>query len=425
MSAATTSDVLIIGAGVIGLTAADALSAAGRTVHVIDARDPASGGASVANAGWINPYTVAPLPSPAAIRVGARAFLDASSPLYIRPRLSIGLASWLLRFAAATNARTHDRGRHALVALGRSNGEAYLELAERGGLRMHARTSLGVFATPDGAADAARHELTALPGLEPAPDHEVLDAAAVQALAPQVSDRVQSGLLNHGDLQIEPASILEVLAASIRGRRGRIDHDAAVTELLVRDGRILGVRTSTGAEHHAGTVIVAAGAWSPRLLKQVGVRLRMEPGKGYSVAVQLTRPPETVIAIADAKVGLVPHAGGARLVGTMELSGVNERIDRRRVDGIVAAARPYLRELAESPLLTSELSGEVIVGMRPMFARGLPVIDRVDGIDGLYLSTGHAMMGVTLALTSAARLTEFILDGRRPEVLEPFRLDRA
>lgn len=417
-------DVIIVGAGVIGLSLADALGAAGHSVLVLDRRTSAAGGASLANAGWINPYTVAPLPTKAALRTGIRAFTDSTSPLYIRPRLSFGLAGWLARFAAATRTSTFERGRHALVALGRSNGEGYLRLAERGGLRMHARTSLGVFATPDGAAKAAVDELTALPGLSPAPEYELLDAAALRTAAPQLTDVAQSGLVVHGDLQIEPASILEVLTALILARGHRIERDVDVLGLEQRGGRITGVRTAAG-ERHADTVVVAAGAWSPELLAKVGVRLRMEAGKGYSVALNLSTPPTTVLALASAKVGVVPHGNGARLVGTMELSGVNERVDPRRVQGILAAARPYLRELAESPRSSQDLIGEVLVGMRPMFASGLPVIDRVDGIEGLYLSTGHAMMGVTLALTSAALMTEFIDGGQRPALLEPFHLAGA
>jgi D-amino-acid dehydrogenase len=150
----------------------------------------------------------------------------------------------------------------------------------------------------------------------------------------------------------------------------------------------------------------------------------MEPGKGYSVTLRLTNPPRVAVNLAEAKVGVVPHAGGTRLVGTMELSGVNERIDERRVDGILAAAGAFVREIGAAPDPRG-LVTDVAVGMRPMFARGLPVIDRVDGREGLYLSTGHAMMGATLALSSAAALTEFIVSGRRPAILEPFRLDAA
>jgi len=422
MSGEQSPDVIVVGAGVIGLAIADSLAEAGQKVLVLDRRDARAGGASVANAGWINPYTLVPLPSRGAVKMGLTSFAKPTSPLYIRPRLSIGLAWWLLGFTAASDAATFARGRAALVALGHDGGRRYLELEERlPGLRRNAAASLTVYSTPGGAAAAAAGELAEIAGAGPVPEHELLDGDGARAIEPMLGARAQSGLLVHGDLQIEPASILEVLAGSVLERGGRIAQDTEVLGLLRSGDRVTGVRTTAG-EHRAGSVIIAAGAWSPELLAPLGVRLRMEPGKGYSVTLRVPTVPRQVLALGEVKVGAVPHGGRTRLVGTMELSGVNERVDDRRVAAIVTAARPYLRplETADDPLA---LIDEVHVGMRPMFANGLPVIDRV--ADGLFVSTGHAMMGVTLALSSATALRDYLLEGRRPAVLEPFRLRRA
>lgn len=424
MSATTSSDVIVVGAGVIGLAIAEALSADGRRVHVLDRRDPHLGGASVANAGWLNPYTLVPLPSRAALRMGLTSFAKPASPLYIRPRPSIGLASWLLRFAGATNARRHDRGRQALVALGHDGARRYLELADDVvGLQQNSDASLNIFATETGAAQAVLTDLAPIEGAGPVPEYELLTGSEARAAEPLLTDRVGSALRIHGDLQLEPDTILTALIGAIRARGGRVDLDTDVLGLTRSGDRITGVRTAAG-ELTADTVIVAAGAWSPELLRPHGVRLRMEPGKGYSVGLRVDAAPHDVLAFAAEKVGAVADRGQIRLVGTMELSGVNERVDRRRVDAIVAAVRPYLAPLAEADE-PSALIGEIRVGMRPMFAGGLPVMDRVDGLDGLWLSTGHGMMGVTLALSAAAALREYIDTGQRPAVLEPFRLAGA
>ncbi len=424
MSSSTSPDVIVVGAGVIGLAIAESLSAEGRRVHVLDRRDPHLGGASVANAGWLNPYTLAPLPSRAALRMGLTSFAKPASPLYIRPRPSLGLAGWLLRFAGATNARRYDRGRQALVALGHDGARRYLELADDVvGLRQNAAASLNVFRSETGAAEAVVTELAPIEGGGPVPEYEVLTGREARAAEPLLTDRVGSALRIHGDLQLEPDTILTALIAAIRARGGRVDLDTEVLGLTRTGDRITGVRTAAG-EITADTVVVAAGAWSPELLRPHGVRLRMEPGKGYSVGLRFDATPRDVLAFAAEKVGAVADARRIRLVGTMELSGVNELVDRRRVDAIVAAATPYLAPLAEAAD-PAALIGEIRVGMRPMFAGGLPVMDRVDGLDGLWLSTGHGMMGVTLALSAAAALCAFIDSGQRPAVLEPFRLAGA
>jgi len=420
--AASGTDVIVIGAGVIGLAIGESLSASGLRVRVIDRRDPLAGGASVANAGWINPPTVEPLPSRAALGYGLRSFTDPGSPLYIRPRISLSLTRWLLRFARSSGERSFARGRAALLELAHGASDRYLAFGDQQPIRVNAEASMSVFADDAGAWRAAR-ELDELDG---APEFEVLDQAEALDAEPLLTEAAHSALVVHGDLQIEPATILRALMGAIRERGSIVDLTTEAIGLLVTRGRVRGVRT-VGGELQAGAVVVTAGAWSPRLLAPLGVRLGMEAGKGYSIELPLATPPRLVVSLADAKVGIVPHAGGARLVGTMELSGVNERLDARRIEGILAAARPFLRGLRDAEG-TIDVHRDVLVGARPMFADGLPVIDRIESVEGLYLSTGHAMMGVTLAMNSAAHLNEFIRTGTRPPVLEPFRLrarDRA
>jgi D-amino-acid dehydrogenase len=108
----------------------------------------------------------------------------------------------------------------------------------------------------------------------------------------------------------------------------------------------------------------------------------------------------------------------------MELSGNNRRLDWRRIVAVAAASRHYLGDWYESDDDLIGLIRDPWVGGRPLLPDGLPVIDRVPGHDDVFVSTGHGMLGVTLAPASARALREYMLSGRRPDVLAPFRSDR-
>ena len=144
----------------------------------------------------------------------------------------------------------------------------------------------------------------------------------------------------------------------------------------------------------------------------------MQAGKGYSFSIRPTIMPSHAILLVDVHVGCTPFTDRMRIGGTMEFSGINSRLDRRRIDSIVLGARESF-----APWQTPQIEDEW-AGMRPIAADGLPVIDRVDRYSNMFIATGYSMQGVTLAPTAGRALAEMVATGRRPEMLEPFRLDR-
>jgi D-amino-acid dehydrogenase len=179
------------------------------------------------------------------------------------------------------------------------------------------------------------------------------------------------------------------------------------------------VRTSV-EELEADGVVIAAGAWTGRLLAPLGVGIRLEAAKGYSVtAIGRGTRPRHALYMLEAKVGCSPFQGAVRLAGTLELAGIDLSLNRRRIGAVVRTASTYLRDWQPEGV---ELEW---AGLRPLMPDGLPVIGAVPGHDGLYVATGHGMLGVTLAPATAAALAPLILEGRLPPVLEPFRADRS
>jgi D-amino-acid dehydrogenase len=161
-------------------------------------------------------------------------------------------------------------------------------------------------------------------------------------------------------------------------------------------------------------VVVAAGARSGQLLEPLGARIPMTAGKGYSITLDDPRfRLRNAISLGGIKVVCTPFDGGTRFSGTMELSGINERLDRRRLESIRSGVARYFGAALEPG------AGVEWVGMRPLTPDGLPVIGPVRGYADLYLASGHSMLGVTLApLTGDA--VAALIDGESVPLLAPF-----
>jgi D-amino-acid dehydrogenase len=196
-------------------------------------------------------------------------------------------------------------------------------------------------------------------------------------------------------------------------------HEGTAVERIQRSGGTWTIETKTRERIHADRVVVAAGVWTRRLLQQLGTRIPLEGAKGYSVTTTANgRLPRHSIMLHEAKVGVSPFANGFRLAGTLELAGESLTLNRRRIGAIVDAAGRYL------DYKTGAVELEW-AGLRPVLPDGLPVIGRVPTADGVFVATGHGMLGITLAPSTAESLAPLVLeDELRPE-LEPFRADRS
>jgi D-amino-acid dehydrogenase len=385
--------VIVLGAGLVGLSTAHVLLREGVEVTVVDRAAQVGGGASRGNAGWVCPTQVAPLAAPGLVRRLTRDALSPSSALYIRPSGLLALTPFLMRLAAGATTASY---RARVVAL-RSLAERAWPALEEAGIAVELQRT-GILSVFSDEAQA-RHALGLLaPAREAGADvpDRLVDELGESCLSP----RARAGYVLPGDGFVDPAELVEALAASVQDKGGRLVLGASVR--AIRPGAVV----VDGEELVTDAVVLAAGAATVGLAAMAGHRVRVVPGKGYSFTVEMKAPPSRPLHLEEAHVVLTPLPAGVRVAGTMELGDRTNRLDPRRVEAIAAAAAPWVEGV--------DWAGrtDVWVGERPLTTDGLPIIGKL--ADGLFVATGHGMYGVTLALPTGELLARQIL-GRADE----------
>ena len=410
------TDVLVLGGGVIGLACAYYLLRAGRSVSVLE-QGTAGCASSHGNCGTLTPSHAGPLAAPGTIAQALRWLLKPDAPLRIRPRADAALARWLFAFARRCNDRDWTAATRAKTPL-LQRSRALIETLVR---EQHLDCEFEAIGTLNVYRDPANFEKArVLVGrlAEFGVRSDVLDAAATLAREPALKPGVAGALFHPDDASLRPDRYVAELARIVRAAGGRIEEGVRVDGFVTDGSRIAQVVASNG--RHAGReVVLALGAWSPRLARNLGLRIPIQPGKGYSITY--TRParcPRLPLTLKEPSVCVTAWGSGYRLGSTMEFAGYDERLDRVRLDALRRGAAGFLFE-PEGPEVVEEW-----YGWRPMIPDDLPVIGRARGIDNLILATGHGMLGVTMSAGTGELVAE-IATGRPASLdIAPFAASR-
>ena len=404
-------NVVVIGAGAVGLSCAYFLQRAGSDVVVIDAA-AVGDGASWGNAGWVSPSLSAPIPGPAALRTALRSIGNPASPLWLRPQPDPAFLLWGLGFLRHCTRRSSERGLAATALLTRDAFRYFDDMLADGLDAALERRGLLLIGTSAGSVDAELAELSKLGGHHIPLEIARLSAAECREREPLIGPDVAGGIYVSTEGHLDPRQLTARLAALITSRGGSIRTGEPVTGFVSQGGRVTAV--VAGAEVPATSVIIAAGAHSVPVARMLGARLPMTAAKGYSFSVASARAPAAPMYLLETKAGVTPMADRVRIAGTIEFSGLNRRLDPRRIRALKLAARGYL------PGLDWTDTAEEWTGMRPLCPDGLPVLDRVPGFGNAYLATGHSTLGITLAAVTGAHMASFVRDGAPPAALRPF-----
>ena len=409
---------MVIGGGPVGACCALELAEAGATVTLLEKEPeicPPESGAH-ANCGLLVPSDATPLAAPGVLGQGLRWMLDSSSPFYIAPRPSPSLARWLWLFRAACSPERARAAAPVLRELHVASARLHDHLAEDHGetWRFHHGGELQVYETAAGLAAAAAE-------VEQARDlgarAEEVSAAEARRLFPSLRCELAGAFLFPEDGHLDPMRFTRAVAALAAEAGATVVTGA---EALSLESVPEGVRAiTTRGEFTAGQAVLAAGAWTPFLTRGLGLRLPIEPAKGYSVDVD--RPadfPEMPLYLGDAHVVLTPLGDALRLGSTLELSGWDMRVRPKRVAYLRAGGERAIGLPADGPVR------QLWRGPRPVTPDGLPVIGRIPGRDRIILATGHCMLGLSLGPITG-RLVRQVASGDSPEIdLAPLGVQR-
>lgn len=405
--------VLVLGAGVIGTTAAWFLARDGHSVTVVDRRPAPGDETSFANGGQLSASGARPWANPNVPRLLLKWLGRPDAPLVFRPRWDPLLWRWTLSFLANCRASATHANTAKILRLALFSREALKTLrAETGDLAFDygSRGILHVFRDASALDEAAKEadELTRL-GLP----FEIVPRERIRQLEPALEHalpKLAGATYCPDDGTGDAHAFTVALAERAKAMGVTFALGTTIKTIAAANGRVTGVVTDRGTLD-AELYVAALGSYSPLLLRQLGLRLPIVPAKGYSATVPIrdaTATPSLSVTDEERKIVVTPMGKRLRIAGTAEFAGYNLKLDERRANAVLKDGLdlfPRAGNAEEATLWT---------GLRPLTPDGAPILGRTP-YSNLLLNTGHGTLGWTLAAGSGAAIAA-LASGRDPGV---------
>ncbi len=403
--------VVVLGAGIVGVTSAYQLARAGHEVTVIDRQQGPALETSFANAGEVSFGYCSPWAAPGIPAKAMKWLFMKHAPLILRPKVDGAMLSWLVKMLSNCTSERYAINKSRMLRLADYSRISLAQVREETGIAYDERMqgTLQLFRTQQ-QLDASAKDVKAL-AADGIP-YEVLDRDGCIRVEPalrHVRDKVVGGLLTPKDETGDCFKFTNALAAKAVELGVRFQYDTTINGLDVQGGQTRGVVTNRG-RMDADAVVVALGSYSPLLLKPLGISLSVYPVKGYSLTIPITdasRSPESTVMDETYKIAITRLGDRIRVGGMAEISGYTNDLGLAR------------RQTLEHSVTDLFPGGDVAKasfwsGLRPMTPDGTPVIGPTK-IKGLYLNTGHGTLGWTMS-SGSARVISDLVSGRKPDI---------
>ena len=392
--------IAIIGGGIIGQFTAYYLSKSGYEVTVIDDA-PQMPPASSGNCGLITPSHILPMNSWGTIWQGIKWLRKKDAPLSIKPQFDRTFISWFFDFARYSTKSCIGKitnARHELLQFSRNLYEEFFDVEinksewKMDGLLYACQTTKGM--------EGMKHEVGIQEkyGLE----SKMLSKQELLEIEPSINEKAVGGAIFEVDGWLNPTQLLADIK-QINSTNGVHFIEIEVSGFDVNEGKIKSI-IGSGVSVEADEFVLCAGAKSVHLAQQLGIRLKMIPGKGYNITAHepLTNQPKIPIVMVEKMVVITPWETGFRLGSTIEFSGFDLSLNEQRLQALKNATTDYLDVELENVEFTPW------AGWRPMTSNGLPIIERSTKHKNLIIATGHGMQGLSMAPATGKMVEEII-----------------
>jgi D-amino-acid dehydrogenase len=403
--------VIVLGAGVIGVTTAYQLAKAGHEVTVIDRQSGPALETSFANAGEVSFGYCSPWAAPGIPMKALKWIFMEHAPLILRPKMDAAMLSWMVKMLSNCTSERYAINKSRMLRLADYSRIALAELRQETGIAYDERMqgTLQLFRTAH-QLEASAKDVKAL-AADGIP-YEVLDPEGCIRVEPalkHVREKIVGGLLTPKDETGDCFKFTNALALKAAEMGVTFSYSTTIKSLDVEGDQVRGVVTDRETLR-ADAVVVALGSYSPLLLKQVGISLPVYPVKGYSLTVPITdasRAPESTVMDETYKIAITRLGDRIRVGGMAEISGYTNDLGQKR------------RATLEHSVTDLFPGGDVgkanfWSGLRPMTPDGTPVIGATK-MRGLFLNTGHGTLGWTMSCGSARVISDFV-SGAKPEI---------
>lgn len=383
---------LIIGAGIAGLSSAYYLLQKGWQLEILEQND-LSNNCSYGNAGMIVPSHFTPLAAPGVVAQGIRWMFDSKSPFYVKPSLSTQLLSWGLKFLKYSNQNHVDRSAQAIRDLNLASSSLYNEIAgkEEFDFELNQNGILMLYKTEKVAEEETElaHKATSL-GLPV----DILDKKGIQELEPNTQLDVIGGINYKCDGHMNPMKLMKQMISYLKNNGVIFHTQHRVTSYEIAGNTIKAV-IANGKKFSADRFIMTGGSFLTELAQKAGIKIQLMPGKGYSFMHTPENPVnrlEHAALLLEARVAVTPMNGQIRFGGTMELASHHNKVNMKRVEGIVNSIPKYMPDFQVK--LPKE--SEIWFGYRPCAPDGLPYLGQSSKLKNLIIAGGGGMMGLSL-----------------------------
>jgi len=409
--------ILIIGGGIQGRCAAYYLVKEGFNVKIIDPKTDDTG-ASYVNAGYLTPSHIISIANKGMIKKGLKWMFNSTSPFYLKPRLDLDFIDWLWKFYQSATPGNVERSIPVIRDINILSKDLYSDMhnsMEMGNFQLDESGVLMLYKTNKaGDHEAAVAQRLIADGL----DVSLLNRQQLDQLQPDLNEEVLGAIHYKCDAHTTPTELMPKLKTYLESKGVEFIHEEVID--FRYDGSSIKEAITTQNNYAAEAVVMAAGSWSQGILKKLKLHMPIQAGKGYRIDLYRETPVKYSAIFLEAKCAITPMKGFTRFAGTMELSGINNKVRKERVEAIAKASENHYNNLK----ITEEEKNAARFGNRPVSPDGLPYIGKSKDFDNLYLATGHAMMGWSLAPATGKLISELLTNKKTSMSIEAFHPDR-